>query len=147
MMAGLPCLSLLSAETPKLLRPCYSMVQRLIVKSLKADGNWFALSGGSENKSSSHFKSPIQAVARVSSSAMVNGFNFSYLGDLRTPLMFAASLGDCQLVKLLLKYNASVNTFACPHDWNPLCAAIQANNKDIVRVLLDASRQKESGTF
>lgn len=58
--------------------------------------------------------------------------------------MFAASLGDCQLVKLLLKYNASVNTFACPHDWNPLCAAIQANNKDIVRVLLDASRQKDS---
>ena len=59
--------------------------------------------------------------------------------------MFAASLGDCYIVKLLLKYNASVNAFASPHDWNPLCAAIQANNKDVIRVLLDAPRPLRRG--
>lgn len=71
MMAGLPCLSLLSAETSKLLRPCYSMVQRLIAKSLKADGNWFAL-GGSENKC---WNTP--AVVRGSSAMVSYGFHFS----------------------------------------------------------------------
>ena len=55
--------------------------------------------------------------------------------------MFSASLGDCHMVELLLKHNASVNAFASPHDWNPLCAAIQANNQDVVRLLLDAPCQ------
>ena len=51
--------------------------------------------------------------------------------------MFAASIGDCNIVKLLLEYNASINDFASPHDWNPLCCALQANNKEVARVLLD----------
>ena len=51
--------------------------------------------------------------------------------------MFAASLGDCDIVKILLDKNASINEFASPHDWNPLCCALQANNKDVVRILLD----------
>ena len=52
--------------------------------------------------------------------------------------MFASSLGDSHIVKILLEYGASINDFASPHDWNPLCCALQANNKNVVRLLLDA---------
>ena len=52
--------------------------------------------------------------------------------------MFAASIGDSNIVEMLLEHGASINQFASPHDWNPLCCALQANNKDVVRILLNA---------